>query len=71
MNSPYLNRYRNGEYLQYMKDILQLVNLQDVDALALTNPTNELTTIVNRIDSLYQQVQGSSLTQEIIAHNHC
>lgn len=67
MNSPYLNRYRNGEYLQYMKDILQLVNLQDVDALALTNPTNELTTIVNRIDSLYQQVQGSSLTQEIIA----
>ncbi|AZJ33447.1 DUF6261 family protein [Tenacibaculum mesophilum] len=49
-----------------MKDILQLVNLQDVDALALTNPTNELTTIVNRIDSLYQQVQGSTLTQEII-----
>ncbi|MHC9088635.1 DUF6261 family protein [Tenacibaculum sp. IMCC1] len=66
MNSPYLNRYRNGEYLQYMKDILQLVNLQDVDVLALTNPTNELTTIVNRIDSLYQQVQGSTLTQEII-----
>ncbi|REH56729.1 hypothetical protein C7448_101772 [Tenacibaculum gallaicum] len=66
MNSPYLNRYRNGEYLQYMKDILQLVNLQDVDALALTNPTNELTTIVNRIDVLYQQVQGSTLTQEII-----
>uniref|UniRef100_A0AB33KWL9 Hemagglutinin n=1 Tax=Tenacibaculum sp. Pbs-1 TaxID=3238748 RepID=A0AB33KWL9_9FLAO len=49
-----------------MKDILQLVNLQDVDVLALTNPTNELTTIVNRIDSLYQQVQGSTLTQEII-----
>ncbi|WP_417800115.1 DUF6261 family protein [Tenacibaculum sp.] len=67
MNNPYLNQYRNGEYLQYMKDILQLVNLQDIDALALTNPTNELTTLVNRIDSLYQQVQGNSLTQEIIA----
>ncbi|MBL0683800.1 DUF6261 family protein [Aquimarina mytili] len=67
MNTPYLNRYRNGEFLQYMKDILELVNQQDVDALQLTSQKNALEPIVNNINTVFQQSQGSTLTQEIIA----
>ncbi len=67
MNTPYLNRYRNGEFLQYMKDILKIVNQQDVDALQLTAQKNELQPIVNTINNVFQQSQASTLTQEIIA----
>ncbi|OED35689.1 hypothetical protein AB832_06225 [Flavobacteriaceae bacterium (ex Bugula neritina AB1)] len=67
MNTPYLNRYRNGEYLQYMKDILELLAKQDIDALSLTNQKNALEAIINTIDTSFQQAQGSAITQEIIA----
>ena len=64
MNIPYLNRYRNGEYLQYMKDVLQLVNDANLDTL--TVQVGALSPIVDNIDAAFQQSQGSTLTQEII-----
>ncbi|OED39852.1 hypothetical protein AB832_03820 [Flavobacteriaceae bacterium (ex Bugula neritina AB1)] len=63
-NTPYLNRYRNGEYLQYMKDVLQLVNDASLDTL--TTQVGALNPIVDNIDAAFQQSQGSTLTQEII-----
>lgn len=66
MNIPYLNRYRHSEYLQYMKDILQLLNDQDLEVLQLTNQKNTLEPIVNQIDEAFIKGQGSTLTQEII-----
>ncbi|MCH2034649.1 MAG: DUF6261 family protein [Tenacibaculum sp.] len=66
MTTPYVTRYRNGEYLQYMKDVLELVNKQDVDTLLLTNQRNALASIVSQIDSAFQQSLGSALTQGII-----
>lgn len=67
MNSPYLTRFRNGEYLRYMKDVLDIVNQQDVDSLLLTTPVNRLSTSVSRINDAYQQKLGSTLTQDVIA----
>ena len=67
MNVPYLNRYRNGEYLQYMKDILELVNQQDTDSLQLSTQKDALETTVSAIDAIFQKSQGSAITQEIIA----
>ncbi|CAM1345729.1 DUF6261 family protein [Tenacibaculum amylolyticum] len=67
MVSPYLNRYRNAEYLQYMKDIVKLVNQQDVAALSLTEPRDALADFITAIEAAYQQEQGSAITQEIIA----
>lgn len=66
MTAPYVTRYRNGEYLQYMKDVLELVNKQDVTTLLLTAQRDDLTTIVTSIDEAFQQSLGSALTQEII-----
>ena len=51
MISPYLTRYRHGEYLQYMKDVLELVKAQDVDALLLTEPTQSLTLKTAKIEA--------------------
>jgi len=64
MNVPYLNRYRNGEYLQYMKDVLQLTNDAAIDNL--TPLTTTLSPLVASIDAAFQQSQGSVLTQDII-----
>lgn len=65
--NPYLNRFRHGEYLQYMRDVLTLLNKQDVTALQLNEQVAELTTITNSIDAAFKQSKGSAITQEIIA----
>lgn len=67
MNTPYLNRYRNGEYLQYMTDISELLNKQDLEALQLTATKAVLDPLINKIDAAFKQSQGSGLTQEVIA----
>ncbi|MEW7279896.1 DUF6261 family protein [Aquimarina sp. 2201CG1-2-11] len=67
MTTPYLNRYRNSEYLQYMKDILELVNKQDVEELRLTHQKNELVPLVDAINDVFLQAQGSDITKEITA----
>lgn len=66
MTTAYLTRYRNGEYLQYMKDVLVLVNLQDVALLELTEQRDTLNSLTNQIDEAFLQSLGSALTQEII-----
>ncbi|MFC5047538.1 DUF6261 family protein [Aquimarina hainanensis] len=67
MNSPYLHRYRNGEYLQYMKDILELVNEQDTNALQLTNYVNNLLPLIDKIEIAFLKSQGNGLTKDILA----
>ncbi len=67
MNSPYLTRFRNGEYLRYMKDVLDIVNAQDLDILLLTETTNNLSSAVASINNAYQQSLGSALTKDVTA----
>lgn len=67
MNTPYLNRYRNGEYLQYMTDVINLVNKQDPTTLQLDTPLDELKPIVDKIDQIFKLSQGSGLTQQLIS----
>ncbi|WP_128755185.1 DUF6261 family protein [Aquimarina sediminis] len=67
MNTPYLNRYRNGEYLQYMTDFLDLLSKQDLQVLQLTTQQETLEPIVAKIDAAFKQSYGSGLTQEVIA----
>jgi hypothetical protein len=66
MNVPYLNRYRNGEFLQYTKDVLQLLDEQDIVALNLTTQYNALQPQVTAIDTVFKQSQASDITQELI-----
>jgi hypothetical protein len=66
MELPIFSRYRNSEFLQYMKDVLELVNLQDVDTLQLTAQRDAMQTVTSQMDDLFQQEQGSGITQELI-----
>ncbi|KAB8152353.1 hypothetical protein EZY14_015030 [Kordia sp. TARA_039_SRF] len=66
MEVPVFSRYRNSEFLQYMKDVLELVNAQDVDVLQLTAQRDALATVTNQIDDLFQQEKSSGITQELI-----
>ncbi len=66
MNDPMLARYRNSEFLQYMKDVLELVNANDVDVLQVTAQRDALATLITKMDDLFQQEQGSGITQELI-----
>lgn len=67
MNIPYLNRYRNAEFLQYMTDVLDLLANHDLETLAIQPQHNELAPLVNKIDAVFKQSQGSGLTKDIIA----
>lgn len=67
MNIPYLHRYRNGEYVQYMTDILTLLEPHDVTALQLAEPQAALTTVMEKLNIAFKQSQGSELTPEIVA----
>ncbi|WP_430413122.1 DUF6261 family protein [Kordia sp.] len=66
MNTPMLDRYRNSEFLQYMKDVLGLVDAHDVPALTLTTQHNNLTEKIDLMDGLFQQQLSSGITQELI-----
>ena len=66
MEKPTLDRFRNSEFLQYMKDVLELVNTNDVDALQVTTQRDALATLTNQMDDLFQQEQSSGITQELI-----
>lgn len=67
MNTPYLVRYRNGEFLQYMTDVLQLIDSQNAKTLKLEVQVGALQPLVTQIDNAYKQSQGSHLTQEVTA----
>jgi DNA uptake protein ComE-like DNA-binding protein len=66
MENPTLDRYRNSEFLQYMKDVLELVNTQDVDVLQITTQRDALATLATQMDYLFQQEKSSGITQELI-----
>ncbi len=66
MEVPVFSRYRNSEFLQYMKDVLELVNAHDVATLQLTTQHGALTTLTNQMDNLFQQEQSSGITQELV-----
>jgi len=63
--TAYLKRYRNGQYLQFMKDVVAFVNKQDVAALLLTKPLNDLELSLEEITTAYKQSTASPYTKEV------
>ncbi|WP_378186836.1 DUF6261 family protein [Aquimarina sp. W85] len=66
MNTPYFSRYRHAEFLQYLFDVTNLLNKQDLAALKLEEPKTALETAIQKIDKAFKQAQGSKITQDII-----
>ncbi|MBC8757219.1 hypothetical protein H2O64_21295 [Kordia sp. YSTF-M3] len=66
MKEPMLGRYRNSEFLQYMKDVLELVNRYDVATLQLTTQLNVLASITHQMETVFEQDQRNEITQELL-----
>ncbi|TCI95086.1 DUF6261 family protein [Tenacibaculum sp. M341] len=60
-----LRRYKNIEFIQYLSQVIETVSKQDIDALLLTEPFNEVNLLVTKLKGAYKQTQGSSVTPEI------
>lgn len=67
MNVPFLNRYRHGEFLQYVKDVSQLLNEQDMAVLQITTQYDALRPQLAAIDTAFKQSLASGITPELTA----
>ncbi len=67
MNTPYFARYRHSEFLQYLVDVLTIADKEDLNALQLQSQRDQLQTLVDQIDDLFNRSQASSITQQLIA----
>ena len=65
----FLKQYRNAEYLQFMKDVLQIINQEDIEQLLISTEVNDLTTQVAEINTIFKQSLASDLTKDIASLN--
>lgn len=71
MNTPYLYQYRNGEFIQYMTDVLGFLEPHDVQVLQLAEQQSALAAVVAKLDAAYKEPLNSELTSEIAALDEC
>ncbi len=65
INSIDLVRLRNGEYLQFMQDVLSITRDNDPALMKVQAPFAELETITGEIESLFKIPTGSAITAEL------
>ncbi|MFC4231730.1 DUF6261 family protein [Parasediminibacterium paludis] len=61
-----VKKLRNPEYLQFSKDMLQIINNSGPAALQVVAPYNAFATITTEIDNYYKIAQGSEITAEML-----
>jgi len=65
MNAITLNNLRNAEFLSFGKSILEIIRLNDANALFVNDETDTFETSLNAIDNLFLTSHKSSYTAEI------
>jgi hypothetical protein len=61
-----LPNLRNGEYIQLMTDILMVLAQNNPASLEIAEPYQQLKTLVGKIEKLFREAKGSSLTRELM-----
>lgn len=61
-----VKKLRNPEYLQFSKDMLQIINNIGAEALQVVAPYNAFAAITTVIDNFYKVAQGSEITSEML-----
>ena len=61
-----VKKLRNPEYLQFSKDVLQIINNCGPAALQVVAPYHAFATITIVIDNVYRMTQGSEITAEML-----
>ncbi|MCY0969538.1 DUF6261 family protein [Chryseobacterium wangxinyae] len=66
MNSIDIQKLRNAEYLQYVKDYLGIINLNTPEQLGIEVKLTALTTKTTELEALYKKALASDKTQELL-----
>lgn len=66
MNSIDLQKLRNAEYLQYMKDFSGIINLNNSAQFDIEAKFNAFTTKIEELEALYKKALASEKTQELL-----
>lgn len=66
MNAIELKLLRNAEYLQYVKDYLGIINLNNPEQLGIDAKLAVLTTKATELEALYKKALASEKTQELL-----
>ncbi|UEG50681.1 hypothetical protein LK994_04240 [Ferruginibacter lapsinanis] len=65
INSIELYKLRNGEYSQFLQDVIEIVNKNNPADLQVQPQLTALIAIAQEIESLFKIPLGSALTQEL------
>ncbi|UAY52888.1 DUF6261 family protein [Ferruginibacter albus] len=60
-----ITKLRNSEFLQFSKDLLEIIKQNDPATLKVTEQYNSFNNITTEIDGLFKTPTGSALTQDI------
>lgn len=66
MNSIDLQKLRNAEYLQYMKDFSGIINLNNSAQFDIEAKFNAFNTKIEELEALYKKALASEKTQELL-----
>lgn len=67
LNSPLFSSYRNGEFLQFMKNAYTSIYTFDVVGLLIEERANELNATIQEMEAVFQPIMSSELTPELFA----
>ena len=65
LSTATLGSYRNGEFLQFMKNVMDIYAKTDINALMLSSRFNELTFATNEMDAVFMSSNAHELTPEL------
>ena len=63
--TAFFNFFRNGEFLQFIKNVLNIVNRFDLAALNLADRVSSLTKLTSALDAVFKPIRGQELTAEL------
>lgn len=66
MNAIELKLLRNAEYLQYVKDYLGIINLNNPEQLGIESKLSNLITQATELEALYKKALASDKTKELL-----
>lgn len=66
LKQPLFRYYRNSEFLQYMKDVLELIHRYDVSLLELAEQRNALATSTQALAAVFEPEQQQKMTEELV-----
>ncbi|MGN6494127.1 MAG: DUF6261 family protein [Agriterribacter sp.] len=65
LTTPTLKKYRQGDFVQYMNNVLQIISAARATTLNITSQRNVLQQAVQNLNDSWQPKTGSELTPEI------